>query len=72
MEVRLREKLERLVEDLTHRFSQRDREEIRKAIIAMIKVRDIPVSPLNPAGGYHPVLVLKRDLAAWRKRSGCL
>ncbi|WP_010477662.1 hypothetical protein [Thermococcus zilligii] len=67
MEVRLREKLERLVEDLTHRFSQRDREEIRKAITAMIKVRDIPVSPLNPAGGYHPVLVLKKRFGGLEK-----
>ncbi|ASJ00469.1 hypothetical protein [Thermococcus gorgonarius] len=67
MEVRLRGRLERLVEDLTQRFSQQDREKIKKALIAMIKVRDIPVSPLNPASGYHPVLVLKKRFGGLEK-----
>jgi hypothetical protein len=69
MEARQRERLERLVEDLTNRFSLADREKIKNALLAMIRVRDIPVSYLNPSSGYHPVLVFKKRFGGIEKEA---
>lgn len=69
MEARARERLERAVEDLAHRFSQEDKDKIRKALIGMLKVRDIPVSYINPSSGYHPVVVFKKAFGGIEKEA---
>ncbi|EEB74130.1 hypothetical protein [Thermococcus sp. AM4] len=55
-----RERFEMLVRDLVGRFSQADERKIREALDAFVKVTEIPVSYLNPASSYHPVVVFKK------------
>jgi len=62
-----RERFEMLVKDLVSRFSQSDERKIRDALAAFLKVTEIPVSYLNPASRYHPVVVFKKRFGGIEK-----
>ncbi len=64
-----RERLNRLVMDLTHRFSREDERKIRDALLALRRVMEIPVSYLNPSSRYHPVVVFKRRFGSVEKEA---
>ncbi|NJE09134.1 hypothetical protein E3E31_11480 [Thermococcus sp. M39] len=62
-------KLQILLEDLSYRFSKDDIPKIRKAIEALKKATEIPVSPLNPSSGYHPIVIFRKRFGRYEKEA---
>ncbi|ALM74636.1 hypothetical protein [Thermococcus barophilus] len=62
-------KLEVLIKDLSYRFSRDDAPKIEKALRALRKAAEIPMSVLNPSSGYHPVVIFKKRFGRYEKEA---
>jgi len=60
-------RFEILLQDLESRFTKDDVPKIRDALLALRRVMEIPVSYLNPASGYHPVVIFKKRFGRVQK-----
>ncbi|WP_048148464.1 hypothetical protein [Palaeococcus ferrophilus] len=51
-------KMERLLDDVAYYFGEEDRGRVAEIINAFLKLREHPLSPINPGRGRHAVLIL--------------